>query len=202
MEDEMKRKFRKDKEKEQEPQAEAPQEQPEGEAPQEPTAEEQPAQEAQETDGITDLKPLLEASRQKAEEYLNLAQRVQADFDNFRRRNQSVRADAFEDGARELVKTLLPVVDNLERALAAESTDDNLKAGVAMVHKQLMDVLQKRGVEVIDRPGEVFDPNLETAVLQGTEDDGEKGTVCQVLQKGYRMGGVILRSAMVKVVPE
>ena len=198
----MKRKFRKDKEKEQEPQAEAPQEQPEREAPQEPTAEEQPAQEAQETDGITDLKPLLEASRQKAEEYLNLAQRVQADFDNFRRRNQSVRADAFEDGARELVKTLLPVVDNLERALAAESTDDTLKAGVAMVHKQLMDVLQKRGVEVIDRPGEVFDPNLETAVLQGTEDDGEKGTVCQVLQKGYRMGGVILRSAMVKVVPE
>lgn len=198
----MKRKFRKDKEKEQEPQAEAPQEQPEGEAPQEPTAEEQPAQEAQETDGITDLKPLLEASRQKAEEYLNLAQRVQADFDNFRRRNQSVRADAFEDGARELVKTLLPVVDNLERALAAESTDDTLKAGVAMVHKQLMDVLQKRGVEVIDRQGEVFDPNLETAVLQGTEDDGEKGTVCQVLQKGYRMGGVILRSAMVKVVPE
>ena len=198
----MKRKFRKDKEKEQEPQAEAPQEQPEGEAPQDPAAEEQPAQEPQETDGITDLKPLLEASRQKAEEYLNLAQRVQADFDNFRRRNQSVRADAFEDGARELVKTLLPVVDNLERALAAESTDDTLKAGVAMVHKQLMDVLSKRGVEVIDRPGEVFDPNLETAVLQGTEDDGEKGTVCQVLQKGYRMGGVILRSAMVKVVPE
>ena len=198
----MKRKFRKDKEKEQEPQAEAPQEQPEREAPQEPAAEEQPAQEPQETDGITDLKPLLEASRQKAEEYLNLAQRVQADFDNFRRRNQSVRADAFEDGARELVKTLLPVVDNLERALAAESTDDTLKAGVAMVHKQLMDVLSKRGVEVIDRPGEVFDPNLETAVLQGTEDDGEKGTVCQVLQKGYRMGGVILRSAMVKVVPE
>ncbi len=198
----MKRKFRKDKEKEQEPQAEAPQEQPEGEAPQEPAAEEQPVQEPQETDGITDLKPLLEASRQKAEEYLNLAQRVQADFDNFRRRNQSVRADAFEDGARELVKTLLPVVDNLERALAAESTDDTLKAGVAMVHKQLMDVLSKRGVEVIDRQGEVFDPNLETAVLQGTEDDGEKGTVCQVLQKGYRMGGVILRSAMVKVVPE
>ena len=198
----MKRKFRKDKEKDQEPQAEAPQEQPADETPQEPAAEEQPAQEAQETDGITDLKPLLEASRQKAEEYLNLAQRVQADFDNFRRRNQSVRADAYEDGARELVRTLLPVVDNLERALAAESTDDTLKAGVAMVHKQLMDVLQKRGVEVIDRPGEVFDPNLETAVLQGTEDDGEKGTVCQVLQKGYRMGGVILRSAMVKVVPE
>ena len=142
----------------------------------------------------------LKAAQAQAEEYLNLAQRVQADFDNFRRRNQSVRADAFEDGARELVKTLLPVVDNLERALAAESTDDTLKAGVAMVYKQLMDVLSKRGVEVIDRPGEVFDPNLETAVLQGTEDDGEKGTVCQVLQKGYRMGDKVIRHAMVKVV--
>ena len=197
----MKRKFRKDKEKEQEQPAEAPQEQPPKET--EETPQEQPA-EAQDPEAeiISDLKPLLEASRQKAEEYLNLAQRVQADFDNFRRRNQSVRADAYEDGARDLVKTLLPVVDNLERALAAESTDDTLKAGVAMVHKQLMDTLTRRGVEVIDRPGEVFDPNLETAVLQGTEEDGEKGTVCQVLQKGYRMGGVILRSAMVKVVPE
>ncbi len=198
MEDEMKRKNRKNKEKE--PQAAVPQEPSEAEQRQEPVPEENP--EAQEADGITDLKPLLEASRQKAEEYLNLAQRVQADFDNFRRRNQSVRADAFEDGARELVKTLLPVVDNLERALAAESTDDTLKAGVAMVYKQLMDTLARRGVEVIDRAGEMFDPNLETAVLQGTEEDGEKGTVCQVLQKGYRMGGIILRSAMVKVVPE
>ncbi len=197
----MKRKFRKDKEKEKEQQAEAPQEQPAEETEESP--QEQPAETQEpEAEIISDLKPLLEASRQKAEEYLNLAQRVQADFDNFRRRNQSVRADAYEDGARDLVKTLLPVVDNLERALAAESTDDTLKAGVAMVCKQLMDVLTKRGVEVIDRPGEVFDPNLETAVLQGTEEDGEKGTVCQVLQKGYRMGGVILRSAMVKVVPE
>ena len=196
----MKRKFRKDKEPEinQEPQAEEP-----AEPAEEPKDGQEPQPEAPQTpEGVTDLKPLLEASRQKAEEYLNLAQRVQADFDNFRRRNQSARADAFEDGARELIKTLLPVVDNLERALAADSADESLKAGVAMVYKQLTETLEKRGVEVIDRVGEKFDPNLETAVLQGTEEDGEKGTVCQVLQKGYRMGGVILRTAMVKVVPE
>ena len=197
----MKRKFRKDQEQNPNNEESRAGQEP---APEEPAPEEAPAQaeNAPAEDGITDLKPLLEASRQKAEEYLNLAQRVQADFDNFRRRNQSVRADAYEEGARDLVKTLLPVVDNLERALAADSADDTLKAGVAMVCKQLMDILEKRGVEVIDRAGEKFDPNLETAVLQGTEDDGEKGTVCQVLQKGYRMGGVILRSAMVKVVPE
>ncbi len=195
----MKRKFRREKDKEEN--SREPEQAPENEANAQPEApQEEPAQDA--PDGVTDLKPLLEASRQKAEEYLNLAQRVQADFDNFRRRNVNVRADAFEDGARELVKTLLPVVDNLERALAAESTDETLKSGVAMVYKQLTDILQKRGVEVIDRAGEKFDPNLESAVLQGTEEDGEKGTVCQVLQKGYRMGGVILRSAMVKVVPE
>lgn len=151
---------------------------------------------------VADFKPLLEASRQKAEEYLNLAQRVQADFDNFRRRNQSVRADAFEDGAREFIKLLLPVVDNLERALASESTDEALHTGVAMVYKQLSDVFEKRGVTVIDRLGEKFDPNLENAVMQGTHDEGEKGCVCAVLQKGYKLGDVVLRHAMVKVVAD
>ncbi len=151
---------------------------------------------------VTDLKPLLEASRQKAEEYLNLAQRVQADFDNYRRRNQNVRADAFEDGAKEFIKTLLPVVDNLERALQAETTDQNIRTGVEMVYKQLCEVLEKRGVTVIDRLGEKFDPNLENAVMQGTEDEGEKGCVCAVLQKGYKLGDTVLRHAMVKVVAE
>ena len=159
-------------------------------------------EEAKEESPVSDLAPLLEASRQKAEEYLNLAQRVQADFDNYRRRNQNIRADAFEDGAKEFIKLLLPVVDNLERALAAESTDEAMRAGVELVYKQLSEVLQKRGVTVIDRLGEKFDPNLENAVMQGTEDEGEKGAVCAVLQKGYKLGDAVLRHAMVKVVAE
>ncbi|MBQ8080945.1 MAG: nucleotide exchange factor GrpE [Clostridia bacterium] len=190
----MKRKFGKKADQDKEPLEEgAPQDAPEAE---------QPAEEAEEMEGVADLKPLLEASRQKAEEYLNLAQRVQADFDNFRRRNQSVRADAYEEGAKDFIKTLLPVVDNLERALQSESADETLKTGVEMVLKQLLETLEKRGVTVIDRLGEPFDPNLENAVLQGTPEDGEKGTVCQVLQKGYQMSGSVLRTAMVKVVPE
>ena len=178
----------------------APEEKPENEVA-EPAEENAEAQEgAQES--VTDLKPLLEASRQKAEEYLNLAQRVQADFDNFRKRNQSVRADAYDDGIRDMITSLLPVLDNLERAVAIETADEKLHTGVDMVLKQLNELMEKRGLTVIDRCGEPFDPKLENAVLQGTPEDGEKGTVCQVQQKGYKLGSHVLRTAMVKVVPE
>ena len=144
----------------------------------------------------------LKEAQAKADEYLNLAQRVQADFENFRRRTKATRAEAFEDGAREFIKQLLPVVDNLERAIAQETCDENLMTGVKLVYKQMMDALEKRGVTVIDRPGEKFDPNLENAVMQGATDEGEPGTVCAVLQKGYKMGDFVLRHAMVKVVAE
>jgi molecular chaperone GrpE len=99
---------------------------------------------------------------------------------------------------------MLPVLDNLERAVeaAAGAGDEALKNGVELVLRQMTDIYQKLDVTPIDRKGEKFDPNLENAVLQGTEDEGEPGTVCQVLQKGYRMGDKVLRHAMVKVVPE
>jgi len=144
----------------------------------------------------------LEKAQAQAEEYLNMAQRVQADFENYRRRTKATRAEAYEDGAREVIKQLLPVVDNLERAIAQETADENLMTGVKMVYRQLMDTLEKRGVTVIDRPGEKFDPNLENAVMQGTSDEGEPGTVCTVLQKGYKLGETVIRHAMVKVVSE
>ena len=143
-----------------------------------------------------------EAARQKADEYLDMAQRVQAEFDNYRRRTKAVRAEAFEDGAREFIKTLLPVIDNLERAIQQESQDEALLTGVKLVYKQLTETLEKRGVTAIDRAGEKFDPNLENAVLQGAPEEGEPGTVCAVLQKGYKMGEFVLRHAMVKVVAE
>lgn len=151
-----------------------------------------------------ELADALAAANARAEEYLNLAQRVQADFDNYRRRNQNTRSEAFEDGARAFAATLLPVLDNLERAVgAAEGTADSaLKEGVEMVLRQLGEAFAKRGVAPIDRKGEKFDPNLENAVMQGTPEDGEPGTVCEVFQKGYQMGGCVLRHAMVKVVPE
>ena len=142
----------------------------------------------------------LTQAEQQRDEYLQMAQRVQADFDNFRRRNNSVRSEAFEDGAAAFIKTILPVLDNLERALAVESSDQSLCSGVQLVQKQLLEALEKRGVTPIDRMGEPFDPKLEDAVVQGTPEEGEPGTVAQVLLKGYRMGDNVLRHAMVKVI--
>lgn len=168
----------------------------------------QDAQECVSEDGaavqteIDDLQKQLEAAKKQSDEYLNMAQRVQADFENFRRRNNAVRADAYEDGARAFIKTILPVMDNLERALATESADAALHEGVSMVHRQLSEALEKRGVTVIDRAGEKFDPRLENAVMQADASEGEPGTVCLVLQKGYQLGDVVLRHAMVKVVAE
>ena len=146
----------------------------------------------------------LDEANAKAAEYLALAQRVQADFENFRRRNESVRADAYADGRKDTAAMMLPVLDNLERALeaAAGSPDEALRNGVEMVLKQMTDAYEKLEVKPINRLGEKFDPNLENAILQGSEDEGEPGTVCQVLQKGYMIGDKVLRHAMVKVVPE
>ena len=149
------------------------------------------------------LQQELESATAKAEEYLNLAQRVQADFDNFRRRNESVRSDAFADGQRNVITAMLPVLDNLERALeAAGESDNSLRTGVEMTLRQLRDALTKLGVTPIDRLGEKFDPKVENAILQGSPDEGEPGTVCAVLQKGYMVDSFVLRHAMVKVVPD
>jgi molecular chaperone GrpE len=149
------------------------------------------------------MNDLTEARRQ-SDEYLNLAQRVQADFENYRRRNNAARAEAYDEGAVSLAKTLLPVIDNLERALeASQNTCDTvLRDGVMMVYRQLSEAFEKRGIEAISRLGEKFDPALENAVMTATREEGEPGTVCDVLQKGYKLDKCVLRHAMVKVVQE
>ena len=169
---------------------------------QEPEVVETPVEETAAEAEVIDLAALTAAAA-KADEYLAMAQRTQADFDNFRRRNESVRADAFAEGQRTVVKAMLAVLDNLERALMAPAAEgDALRTGVEMTHKQMMAALEKLNVTVIDRLGENFDPNIEDAVMQGSVDEGEPGTVCAVFQKGYKMGDHLLRAAMVKVVAD
>ena len=189
---------RKDKEKQ------IPEEELLPEVPEEASGDETETAEEAPDQGEDALKKELEAANAKTAEYLAMAQRVQADFENYRKRNESVRADAFADGRRDVAAAMLPVLDNLERAVdaAADSADEALKNGMELVLKQMIDIYQKLDVTPIDRKGERFDPNLENAVLQGTAEEGEPGTVCQVLQKGYRMGDRVLRHAMVKVVAE
>ena len=169
---------------------------------QEPEVVETPVEETPEEPEVIDVAALTAAAA-KADEYLALAQRTQADFDNFRRRNESVRADAFADGQRSVATAMLAVLDNLERALQAPAAEgDSLRTGVEMTHKQMLAAYEKLGVTVIDRLGEKFDPNLEDAVMQGSSEEGEPGTVCAVFQKGYIMNGHLLRAAMVKVVAD
>ena len=164
------------------------------------TQQEQPNGGEAEVD-VKALQAELEKAKAQSDEYLDLAQRKQAEFANYRRRTEGIRAEAFDDGRREAISQLLPIVDNLERALAAAGEEENaLKSGVEMVLRQTRDALTKMGVEEIDPQGQPFDAELMNAVMQGTAEEGEPGTVCMVLQKGYKLGESVISHAMVKVV--
>jgi molecular chaperone GrpE len=142
-----------------------------------------------------------EAER-KCQEYLELVQRVQADFENYKRRNANARAEAHQQGLCAAVAAFLPVVDNLERAVAAAEEDGSnpLLEGVQMVHKQMLEALQALGVEEIPALGEPFDPNLHEAVMRAEAECPEQaGRVTGVMRKGYCVDGRVLRYAMVTV---
>lgn len=174
-------------------QQETPQEQPETEQAHKEEQEAAPT--------VESLTAELEKTKAQCDEYLELAQRKQAEFANYRRRTEGVRQEAYDDGRRDAIDKLLPVVDNLERALSAAGEEESaLKSGVEMVLRQTKDALAKMGVEEIDPQGQPFDAELHNAVMQGAAEEGEPGTVCMVLQKGYKLGGRVIRHAMVKVV--
>ena len=141
----------------------------------------------------------IEAITKEKDETVNLLQRIQADFDNFRRRNASIRLDSYEEGKRDTVKELLPALDNLERALESIPAENaGWRDGVAMVHRQMLESLKKLGLEEIESDCK-FDPSKHEAVMQEKMDGKEPGDIVVVFQKGYRMGDKILRHCMVKV---
>lgn len=136
----------------------------------------------------------------KRDEYLALAQRTQADFSNFRRRNATVSTDSYDRGVRETLTAFLPVLDNLERALNSANAGDGsgLSEGVNMILKQFRDVGTKLGLEEVPAAsGDPFDPEMHNAVMRGEE--GEPGTVIECFEKGYRVKDRIIRYASVKV---
>lgn len=125
--------------------------------------------------------------------------RLMAEYDNYRKRSQKEREALYGDVRAEAVKTLLPVMDNLERAVAAPCTDTAYAQGVEMTLKQCAELLASMGVTRIEAEGQPFDPNLHDAVMHIEDESSAEGMIVQVFQQGYRMGDRILRHAMVKV---
>ena len=159
------------------------------------------AEAAGKDDELDKLRAALQDAEKKRDEYLALAQRSQADYQNFKRRNSAVRTEAYDDGVRETLTAMLPVLDNLERAIAAaESDTDPLVSGVQMTLRQMLDAMGKLGLEEVPALGEKFDPDIHNAVMRVQE--GEPGTVLEVFQKGYRVKDRMIRYAMVKIAAE
>lgn len=147
----------------------------------------------------------LERLLAERDEYLELAKRTKADFENYRKRVAVQTEDALARGRAETIREVVPVLDDLERAIEAAGLDpagdspDGLAHGVLLVFRSLRDVLARHGVEAVDPAGEKFDPNLHEALSTRPADGAEAGTVVEVMQKGYRLGDQLVRPARVVV---
>ncbi len=133
------------------------------------------------------------------DEYLALAQRTQADFENYRKRVARDAAQAQDRGVAKLAKELLPALDNLDRAIEAAEAEDPLLAGVRLVRAEIAAALARVGIEPFAPLGEQFDPNQQEAMAQQSVEGAASGTVAEVYQNGYRMGETIIRPARVLV---
>lgn len=165
---------------------------------------ENPAEEATEEKSpveaeLEKVKADLEAAQKELAEYKDKYLRLMAEYDNFRKRSVKERADIYPEATAKAVEAFLPMADNFERALNTETTDEKYKSGVKMIYTQLGEAFKKLGVEVIDRAGETFDPNLENAVSSIEDENLGENVVAQVFQKGYKRGDKVIRPAMVVV---
>lgn len=159
-----------------------------------------PAEPAAETDK---LKSQLEEKTKQCEENYNKFLRMQADFENYKKRVTREREELYFTSLERVITDVLPIIDNMERAIAAfkkDNLDNNYVDGVDMIYKQLSAVLEKNGLKEIEAVGQEFNPNLHHAVMQvqGTADEENK--IKEVLQKGYFLGSKVIRPAMVQVV--
>src|SRR6187551_135609 len=170
---------------------------PPGSPPPTPPAGEAPADELVERD----IDALLGDTQRERDEYLDLAKRTKADFENFRRRMTAEVQAASARGKAEVLQGVLPVLDDLERALQAAGldpegdSDDGLAHGVLLVFRSLRDSLAKHGIEAVDPTGERFDPNLHEALSAQPAEGVESGVVVETLQKGYTLGEQLIRPA-------
>jgi len=145
-----------------------------------------------------ELGELVKTTAQR-DEYLALAQRTQADFENYRKRVARDAALAQDRGLARFARELLPALDNLDRAIDAAEEEDPLLAGVRLVRSEIAAALVRVGIEAFAPLGEPFDPNQQEAMAQQPVEGAASGTVAEVYQDGYRMGDTIIRPARVLV---
>ncbi|HET7445927.1 MAG TPA: nucleotide exchange factor GrpE [Solirubrobacterales bacterium] len=170
-----------------------------------PTDQPQPAAEEQAASVERDLDALLAEAEAKRDEYLDIARRTQADFENYKKRMASEVQGAAVRGKAQMAAQVVPVLDDLERALQAAGLDpegdseDGLAHGVLLVFRGLRETLQRNGIEQVDPQGERFDPNQHEALSTMAVEGAESGVVVEVMQKGYRFEDQLIRPARVVV---
>jgi len=151
---------------------------------------------------ILTLKAELAMAKAKAEEHYDHLLRLQADFDNYRKRSQKEKTELIKYASERIVEDLLPVLDNFERAASAAKVNPDFAAfskGVDMIFRQLQTALYKEGLKAMEAIGQPFDPNLHEAVLRVASEEHPENTVVEELQKGYYLKEKVLRPCMVKV---
>ena len=143
----------------------------------------------------TELEQAKEALAKEHDQYLRLA----AEYDNFRKRSQREKDGIYQDGVADTAKKFLPVYDNLERALANDTTDEAYKKGVQMIMNEFTKIMETLGITVYGAAGETFDPEKHNAVMHIEDDSLEENAIAEVFQKGAMLGDKVIRFAMVKV---
>ncbi|HHU92006.1 MAG TPA: nucleotide exchange factor GrpE [Halanaerobiaceae bacterium] len=149
---------------------------------------------------IAEIEKKLAAEEEEKEALNNRLVRLQADFSNYRKRNEKEAERIQAAIVAAIMEDLLPVLDNFDRALAQEGSGEDFRKGIEMIHRQLLDFLAKQGVENIEAVGKEFDHNYHNAVLQVESEEHESGIVVEELQKGYILNKeLVIRPSMVKV---
>ena len=154
-----------------------------------------PEEETVEAAEVVEVNPFEEKYNQEHDAYLRLA----AEYDNFRKRTLKEKEQSYSNGKSDAVEKLLPVYDNLERALNQPTEDAAYKKGVEMTMTELVKILSSLGVEIFGEAGEAFDPNIHNAVMHIEDETLGENTIATVFQKGFKLGDKIVRFAMVQV---
>ncbi len=148
---------------------------------------------------VAELEKQLAETQAQAAEYKDGWQRSLADFQNYRRRVESEKAETYQNAVGSIIKRYLPILDDLERALSARPADLGWVDGIELIYRKLKSILEAEGLKRIEAEGQMFDPNFHEAIMQEPSESHESGQVIAVVQNGYTLGERVIRPAQVRV---